>query len=207
MAYLALVRHGESEWNAKGLWTGLVDVSLTKKGRQEARIAAENLEEIKFDVGFTSKLKRAKGTIEEIKKTLKATFPVYEDEALNERDYGNLTGKNKWEIKKQVGEEEFRKIRRGWNYPIPQGERLKDVYDRVVPYYLQKIKPRLLEGKNILVAAHGNSLRALIKYLENIKDSQIPNLELAIGEIYLYKIDNQGNIVSKEIKAINHNIP
>lgn len=207
MAYLVLVRHGESQWNAKGLWTGLIDVPLTEKGREEAKSAAGYLKNIRFDFGFTSKLKRAKETIEEIKKALKTDFPICEDAALNERDYGIFTGKNKWEIKKQVGEEEFHKIRRGWDYPIPSGETLRDVYNRVVPYYLKNIKPRLLEGKNVLVAAHGNSLRALVKHLESIKDSQIANIELAVGEVYLYNIDNQGEIVSKEIKTVSQSVP
>lgn len=207
MSYLVLVRHGESTWNAKGLWTGLVDVSLTQKGRREARSCAKYLKNIKFDVGFTSKLKRARETIEEIKKTLKINFPVYEDEALNERDYGELTGKNKWEIKKKLGEEEFLKIRRGWDYPIKGGETLKDVYQRVVPYFLENIQPMLKQGQNILISAHGNSLRALVKYLENIPDTQIPNLELAIGEVCIYQMTDKGKVLSKKVEAITHDVP
>lgn len=188
MSYLALIRHGESEWNKKGLWTGLADVSLTEKGRKQSRAAANSLKRIKIDVGFTSKLKRGKEALLEIKKTLGADFPVFEDKALNERDYGEFTGKNKWEIKKQVGEEEFLKIRRGWDYPISGGESLKDVFQRVVPFYLENILPRLRQGQNVLISAHGNSLRALIKHLEQMDDEQISNLELAFGGVYIYQI-------------------
>lgn len=201
MAYLVLVRHGESIWNAKGLWTGLVDVSLSEKGKEEAVLAAKALQDIKFDVGFTSLLKRSLETIEEIKNNLGGEFPIYQNKALNERDYGEMTGKNKWEIKKKFGEKEFLQIRRAWNYPIKGGETLKDVYNRVVPYYRQQILPELKIGKNVLVVAHGNSLRALVKYLEKIKDIDIPKLEIATGEIYVYKIDKNGNILSKEVKG------
>lgn len=200
MTYLALVRHGESVWNAKGLWTGLIDVSLSEKGKKEAILAAKALKDIKFDIGFTSVLKRSKETIDEIKNVVGKNFPIFEDPALNERDYGQMTGKNKWEIKEKLGEMEFIKIRRAWNYPIKGGETLKDVYSRVVPYYLKQILPQLKLGKNVLVVAHGNSLRALVKYLEEIPDDKIEKLEIATGEIYLYQIDEKGSIISKEIK-------
>lgn len=201
MRYLVLVRHGESVWNAKGLWTGLVDVSLSEKGKKEAVLVAKVLRNIKFDVGFTSILKRSIETIVKIKNVLQADFPIYQDQALNERDYGQMTGKNKWEVKQKLGEKEFLKIRRAWNYPLVGGETLKDVYARVVPYYRQQILPELKAGKNVLVVAHGNSLRALVKYLEKIKDIDIPKLEIATGEIYIYQIDKNGNILAKEIRG------
>lgn len=198
MAYLALVRHGQSEWNAKGLWTGFTNVSLNDKGREEAKMAANALKNIHFDLAFTSLLKRAKETYEIIKDVLNfKNIPLFEDVALNERDYGIFTGKNKWKVKKEVGEEEFLKIRRSWDYPIPNGESLKDVYNRVVPYYQTKILPELKIGKNVIVSASGNSIRALVKYLENISDEEIAKLEIATGEIYLYQIDDEGEIVSK----------
>ncbi len=207
MSYLALVRHGESEWNAKGLWTGWKDIPLTQKGIEQAKTAGVSLKDIKFDLGFTSILSRVKQTMDEMKKVLNQQFPVIEDKALNERNYGVYTGKNKWEIKKEVGEEEFLKIRRGWDHPIPRGECLKDVYQRAIPYYEENILPKLKAGKNVLVSAHGNSLRALVKYLENIPDDKISKLELAIGEVYLYTIDNNGKAVSKEIRASTNEIP
>lgn len=198
MAYLVLVRHGESIWNAKGLWTGFTDVSLSEKGKKESQVAGKLIKNIKFDVAFSSPLVRAKETLDEIKKELsESNFPAYEDAALNERNYGEFTGKNKWDIKKQVGDDVFLKIRRAWDYPIPKGETLKDVYNRTVPYYKNQILPQLIAGKNVLVSAHGNSLRALVKYLENISDEDIAKLEIATGEIYVYQIDENGNVISK----------
>ncbi|MEK7516977.1 MAG: 2,3-diphosphoglycerate-dependent phosphoglycerate mutase [Patescibacteria group bacterium] len=199
MAKLIFVRHGESEWNAKGVWTGLTDISLSEKGREEAILAGSKLKNSKIDLAYTSPLIRAKQTLSEIKNVLNlSNLETIENLALNERDYGELTGKNKWQIEEEVGRDKFQKIRRGWNTPIQNGETLKDVYNRVVPYYQSEILPKLQEGKNILIVAHGNSLRALVKYLENISDYGVENLEIATGEIYVYEIDQNGNIISKE---------
>jgi len=199
MAYLILVRHGESEWNEKGLWTGLTDIGLTEKGKEEARLAGEKLKVLPVDFAFTSQLIRAKQTLDEVKNVLGIDVPTFEDKALNERDYGIYTGKNKWEIQKEVGEEQFQKIRRGWDVPIQNGESLKDVYNRVIPYYQSEILPKLKDGKNILIVAHGNSLRALTKYLENISDKNISKLEIEIGEVNVFEIDNNENIITKKI--------
>ena len=202
MAYLVLIRHGESEWNAKGLWTGWTDIPLSAKGHEEAKLAGEALKDIQFDLAYTSALKRAKETLVDIQKvTGQMDLPTTEDKALNERNYGDLTGKNKWEVKEQVGEEAFQKLRRSWDYPPPNGESLKMVYERVLPYYENEILPKLKEGKNIIIAAHGNSLRALIKHLDNISDEEIPNLEMATGGIYIYQIDPEGKVLSKEIRG------
>ncbi|OGH19768.1 MAG: hypothetical protein A3D74_02335 [Candidatus Levybacteria bacterium RIFCSPHIGHO2_02_FULL_37_13] len=199
MAHLILIRHGESLWNAKGVWTGLTDISLSEKGKEEARTAGASLKNTKIDIAFTSALKRAKETLSEIKKTLNLnSLPTIESKALNERDYGYLTGKNKWEIEKEVGDKMFLKIRRGWNTPIKNGETLKDVYERVVPYYQTVISPKLKDGKNVLIVAHGNSLRALVKYLENISDHGVETLEIATGEIYVYEANINGTIISKK---------
>lgn len=185
MAKLFLVRHGESEWNKLGLWTGWTDIDLTEKGKEEARQAGEKLKNEKIDVVYVSDLKRAAQTFEEIKKVCDLKdFEYKVSPAIKERDYGIYTAKNKWQIKEEVGEEEFQKIRRGWDVAIPEGESLKDVYDRVVPYYESDIKKDLEAGKNVLVVAHGNSLRALVKYLKNISEDEIPNLEIATGEVY-----------------------
>jgi 2,3-bisphosphoglycerate-dependent phosphoglycerate mutase len=206
MAYLALVRHGESEWNTLGLWTGWRDVALTEKGHAEARQAAEALDGIKLDVAYTSKLQRARQTRDDVTATLGIRdLPVIEDAALNERDYGDLTAKNKWDVQKEYGEEQFLKWRRSWDYPVPGGETLKDVYARVAPYYDQRILPDLKAGKNVIVAAHGNSLRALVKHLENIPDDEIASLEIGTGEVYLYEVDPSGKIISKTIRATNPN--
>ena len=206
MAYLILVRHGESLWNKEGKWTGFTDIELSEKGHDEAKEAGSLLKKYPIDLAYVSVLKRAKQTLDDINATrVLPVLEVIKDKALNERDYGDFTGKNKWEVKKQVGDETFTKIRRSWDYPIPNGESLKDVYNRVIPYYKKEIEPKLKMGKNILISAHSNSLRALVKYLENISDIDIPKLEIATGEIYVYQIDKEGKIVSKEIIGAHPN--
>ncbi len=200
MAYLILVRHGESEWNKQGLWTGLHDSLLSEKGKEEAKQAAKKLEHIPIDLAYTSILSRAKETCNILLKTLDKNVSITQAKALNERDYGDFTGKNKWQIQQLVGEEQFLKIRRSWDFPIPNGESLKQVYERVFPYFETEILPKLQIGKNILICAHGNSLRSLIKYLENVSDAEIPTVEIKTGQIYLYTIDQNGNVTSKEIR-------
>jgi len=205
MSYLVLVRHGKSEWNEKGLWTGWRDIPLAPAGFDEAKRTGEQLHDITFDKAYTSDLTRAQQTLDEILKVLNQTPPIEKDKALNERDYGDYTEKNKWDIQQEVGEEEFQKIRRSWDYPPPNGESLKMVYERVLPYYKDHIEPELKNGENVLVAAHGNSLRALVKYLENISDSDIATLEIGTGEAYIYELDRDGKIVSKKIRGENVN--
>ena len=200
MAYLILIRHGESTWNAVNAWTGLTDISLDEKGREQARKDAELIRDFPIDLAFTSNLRRAQQTLDEIKSALHTNPPTQASPALNERDYGDFTGRNKLEVEKEYGQEQYFKWRRGWDEPIPNGETLKDVYERVVPYYKEQILPEIKSGKNILISAHGNSLRALIKYLENISDDDIPNTELKTGEIYIYQLDPEGKVISKEIK-------
>lgn len=203
---LVLIRHGASSYNEQGLWTGLTDVDLSEKGRQEARECADLISDIPFDYVFTSVLKRSQQTWEEINNVLKVQVQERSDKALNERDYGDYTGKNKWEVKKEIGEEEFLKIRRSWDQPIPNGETLKNVYERVVPFYQQEIEPLIKDGKNILIVAHGNSLRALVKYLENISDADIPKVELATGEVFVYTINKEGKVEEKEVRGHRENL-
>ncbi len=204
ISYLALVRHGESAWNALGQWTGWTDIELTDAGREEARRAAEVLRDIPFHISHTSDLKRAQETLSIMLGHLRLSIPVNKHPAIKERNYGSLTGKNKWKIKKEYGEEQFMLWRRSWDHQVPEGESLKDVHSRVVPYYQRHIEPDLKLGKNVLVAAHGNSLRALVKHLENISDGDIPRLEIATGEVYLYHIEvGVGKILKKEIRATN----
>ncbi|MBP9719561.1 MAG: 2,3-diphosphoglycerate-dependent phosphoglycerate mutase [Candidatus Levybacteria bacterium] len=195
---LVLVRHGQSEWNATGKWTGWTDIPLSETGEKEARDVGQKLTDIHFDFGFTSVLQRAQQTMEAIQHVLQQPFAVTASEKLNERNYGVYTGKNKWEIKEKIGEEEFMKLRRSWDYPIEKGESLKQVYERVIPYYKGEVLPLLEKGQHILIAAHGNSLRALIKYLENIPDDKISSVELATGEALVYEISPEGKIVSKK---------
>jgi 2,3-bisphosphoglycerate-dependent phosphoglycerate mutase len=198
MAYLILVRHGESEWNKQELWTGWADIALSEKGIEQARQVGEKLKGVRIDFAYTSALIRTKQTLDEIKSTLGVDMPTFEDKALNEKNYGIYMGKNKWEVKKEVGDDLFLKIRRSWDYQIPEGESLKMVYERVVPYYENEILPKIKAGSNVMIVASDNSLRALIKYLENISDSDIAKLELKVGEANLFEIDNAGKILSKK---------
>jgi len=203
MAYLVLVRHGTSIYNEKGLWTGWDDPELNEKGKEDAQTAGENLKDIHFDEAYCSELIRHKQTLRIILDTIKQPdVPTTESNALKERDYGDYTGKNKWEIKKNVSEKEFLGIRRGWDYPLPNGESLKQVYEREIPYYESTILPQLKEGKNVLIAGSGNNPRALVKYLEDISDDQISKVEIAPGEIYVYEINELGEVTHKEIR--NH---
>ena len=203
MAYLALVRHGTSTYNEKGIWAGWDDPELTEKGKEDAKVAGEHLKDIHFDEAYTSDLTRHKQTLQIILKTLNQTdIHTTESNAVKERDYGDFTAQNKWEVKKKLGEEEFLKLRRSWDYPVPNGESLKQVYEREIPYYQSTIQPHLIEGKNVLIASSGNSLRALVKYLENISDEDIASVQIAPGEIYLYTINQLGEITAKEIR--NH---
>ena len=152
MAYLVLVRHGQSTYNEKGVWTGWLDPDLTEMGKKEAELAGKRLSDIHFDYAFTSALKRAQDTLRIILQTINQTaILATTNPALNERSYGDYAGKNKWEIKTQVGDTIFQKIRRGWDYPIPDGETLKTVYGRVVPYFENEILPKVKEGKNVIV--------------------------------------------------------
>jgi 2,3-bisphosphoglycerate-dependent phosphoglycerate mutase len=207
MGYLTLVRHGQSQWNIEGLWTGWHDISLTEVGHEEARRTADALRDITFDRAYTSELVRAQQTLDDIIQVLgQQNIPIVRAIELNERHYGDLTGKNKWAVREEYGEEQFLRWRRGWDEKIPNGETLKDVYDRVVPYYEREIFPKLQAGESVLVTAHGNSLRALIKYLENISEDVIPSLEVGTGEAYVYQVGPGGEIISKEIRAVNPNL-
>ncbi len=202
MAYLVLVRHGQSEWNALGLWTGHSDVALTEQGRDEALRAAEHLQDITFHKAYTSKLTRAQQTLHEIKQALRHTeLETIEHEALNERHYGDYTGKNKWEIKDAIGEEEFTKLRRTWDHPVPNGETLKDVHARALPFFEEHILADLKAGKNVIVAAHGNTLRALMKHLDEVADEDVHHLEIGTGEVHMYEIDEDGKVIAKELRA------
>lgn len=204
MAYLVLVRHGQSEWNVLGKWTGLTDVALTDEGRAEARRAANMLEDIDLHKAYSSKLKRVVHTLDEIVTHLnRHDLERTEHEALNERDYGELTGKNKWQVKEEHGEEQFMKWRRSWDHPVPGGETLQDVSKRVVPYYEEHILKDLKAGKNVIIAAHGNSLRALMKHLESISDDAAHTVEIGTGEVLVYDIDPAGQLQKKEIRLAN----
>lgn len=197
---LVLVRHGQSEWNLKNLFTGWRDVDLTEKGVAEAREAARKLKAqgIKFDVAFTSALKRAQRTLDLMLGELSQTsIPVIKNQALNERDYGDLVGLNKDDARKKWGEEQVHIWRRSYDVAPPGGESLKDTLARTLPYYITDILPRVLRGEHVLVAAHGNSLRALVMVLDKHTPESIPKLNLETGVPMIYRLNADSTVASK----------
>lgn len=208
MGKLIITRHGESEWNATGRWTGLTDVNLTAKGRHEAELMGEKLRDIRIDHAFTSEQIRTVQTLEGILKGAGQEGVAFDRRwGINERDYGEYTGLNKWQVKEEVGEEAFNGIRRDWDYPVPGGETLKDVYKRAVPFLQKEVLPLLVRGKNVLLVAHGNSIRSLIKYIENISDQGIANVEMIFGTILLYELDKEGHMAAKDERKIDTVLP
>ena len=190
---LVLVRHGQSEWNQKNLFTGWKNPSLTLKGKKEAEQTGENLKgkNIAFDIHYTSELKRAQLTGEIILSILKQeSIKTIKNIALNERNYGDLSGLNKDDARKKWGEKQVHTWRRSFDEPPPGGESLKDTAERVIPYFKNVIKPNL-EKNNILICAHGNSLRALVMHIEEISSEEIVKLEIATGEPIFYKVKNK----------------
>jgi 2,3-bisphosphoglycerate-dependent phosphoglycerate mutase len=188
---LVLVRHGQSEWNLKNLFTGWRDVGLTEKGVSEAKTAGSKLREqgLDFDIAYTSALKRAQDTLTLILEELNQSgLETVKDVALNERDYGDLTGLNKDDARKKWGEEQVLIWRRSYDVAPPGGESLKDTLARALPYYMRRIQPDVLSGKCVLVAAHGNSLRALIMAIEGLTPEQILKRELDTGVPIIYEL-------------------
>ena len=190
--FLVLVRHGQSEWNEKNLFTGWKNPNLTEQGIEEARKAGSKIKSINldFDLHFTSELLRAQITGEIIQREIDQQIKTIKNIALNERDYGDLSGLNKDEARKKWGEKQVHLWRRSYDTPPPGGESLKDTSDRVIPYFKKTIKPELEMKKNILITAHGNSLRALIKNIEDITATDIVKLEIATGEPIIYSFSN-----------------
>ena len=203
-AKLVLVRHGESLWNLENRFTGRVDIELSEKGRQEAHFAGRQLKSLHFEEAFTSALKRAQETLKIILEEIKLTdIPTFKDQALNERHYGDLQGLNKAETAKKYGDAQVHLWRRSYDVQPPNGESLKDTAARVLPYFQSKVMPEVQKGKNILVVAHGNSLRAAIMFLENLSPEKIISIEIATGQPWIYEINSAGQIVSKEISPKN----
>ncbi len=196
---LVLVRHGQSEWNLKNLFTGWKDPDLTEQGVQEA-ISAGNLlkaENLNFDIAFTSVLTRAQRTLNLILTQLdQEGLETIKDQALNERDYGDLTGLNKDDAREKWGEEQVHIWRRSYDVPPPGGESLKNTAERVMPYYEEKIVPEITAGKNVIIAAHGNSLRSLIMKLENLSPEEILKRELGTGVPILYTFNEDGSVAN-----------
>ncbi|MBN9066618.1 MAG: 2,3-bisphosphoglycerate-dependent phosphoglycerate mutase [Rhizobiales bacterium] len=199
---LVLVRHGQSEWNLKNLFTGWRDVGLTDKGREEARAAGEKLKArgLKFDIAYTSALTRAQKTCGIILDVLgQGGLQTIRDQALNERDYGDLSGLNKDDARKKWGEEQVHVWRRSYDIQPPGGESLRDTGARVWPYYLHEMQPHVLGGKTMLVAAHGNSLRALIMALDGLSPDEVVRLELGTGVPIIYQLNADSSVASKEV--------
>jgi 2,3-bisphosphoglycerate-dependent phosphoglycerate mutase len=199
---LVLVRHGESEWNKLNLFTGWRDVGLTETGVAEAHRAGKLIKEqgFHFDIAFTSALKRAQLTLGFILEEIgQQGLETIKDQALNERDYGDLSGLNKDDARKRWGEEQVHIWRRSFDIAPPGGESLKDTAARVLPYYEAQILPQIKAGKNVLVAAHGNSLRALIMQLDKLSPEEIVKLNLGTGEPYVYRLNADGTAASKTI--------
>jgi 2,3-bisphosphoglycerate-dependent phosphoglycerate mutase len=198
---LVLVRHGQSEWNLKNLFTGWRDVDLTEKGIEEARAAGRRLKAqgLRFDVAFTSVLVRAQRSLDLMLEEMgQKNIPVLKDQALNERDYGDLSGLNKDDARAKWGEEQVRVWRRSYDVAPPGGESLKDTAARVLPYYIQDILPRVLRGDNLIVVAHGNSLRALVMVLEHLSPAEIVVREIATGVPLIYRLNADSTVAEKK---------
>jgi len=199
---LVLVRHGQSEWNLLNLFTGWKDPDLTAQGVKEATAAGTRLKALgyKYDVAYTSVLTRAQHTLRLILGEIgQPDLQTIKDQALNERDYGELTGLNKDDARKKWGEEQVHIWRRSFDVPPPGGESLKNTAERTLPYFNAEILPRVLKGENVLVAAHGNSLRSIIMDLEKLSGEEIVARELATGEPIVYELNEDGSIKSKKV--------
>jgi 2,3-bisphosphoglycerate-dependent phosphoglycerate mutase len=201
---LVLVRHGQSEWNLQNLFTGWRDVGLTEKGIAEARAAGRQLKALglRFDIAFTSALTRAQRTLDLMLEELgQRSISVLRDQALNERDYGDLSGLNKDDARRKWGEEQVHVWRRSYDVAPPGGESLKDTAARVLPYYVQEILPRVLRGERTLVSAHGNSLRALVMVLDHLSPQEIVKRELATGVPLIYRLNADSTVAERQVMA------
>jgi 2,3-bisphosphoglycerate-dependent phosphoglycerate mutase len=200
MALLVLVRHGESQWNLENRFTGWIDIPLTEKGREEARRAAEKIRDIHFDRAYTSVLQRATESLDIMLQVIgQQGIPVAYDRALNERHYGDLQGLNKAETAEKFGKKQVHLWRRSYDVAPPGGESLKDTAARTLPYFEAHILPDLRAGKNVLVSAHGNSLRSIVMQLDQLTREQVMELNLATGVPIVYEFSPDLQIISKKI--------
>ncbi|WP_447975141.1 2,3-bisphosphoglycerate-dependent phosphoglycerate mutase [Nitrospira sp. Kam-Ns4a] len=198
MAQLVLLRHGQSQWNLENRFTGWVDVPLSPKGEEEAREAGRKLRGFRFDRAFTSVLTRASETLRLVLEVIGQTdIPIEKDQALNERMYGDLQGLNKDETAKKYGAQQVKLWRRSYDVRPPGGESLKDTAERVLPYYERQIRPHLLAGRNVLVSAHGNSLRALVMHLDRLTPEEVLELNIPTGVPLLYEFDARGDVIGR----------
>lgn len=202
MGTLILIRHGQSQWNLENRFTGWTDVDLTEQGTKDARACGEVLKEFRFDLSFTSRLKRAQFTLANALSVQGQTdLPREADSALNERHYGDLQGLNKAETVEKFGEDQVKQWRRSYNVRPPNGESMEDCERRTLPFFLQYILPHVNEGKTVIVAAHGNSMRPIMKYLENMTPDAASTMELKFCTPYIYKIED-GKMISREERDV-----
>ncbi len=207
MAKLIIVRHHESEWNKLGQWTGIRDTHLTPYGFQKSTEMGLLLKDIHIDLAFASMQVRSIETLSCMLEALNLFHvPTTHTAALNERDYGDYTGKNKWEMEQLIGEKQWNSIRREWDCPVPNGETLKMVYARVVPFFLGHILPLLQQEKNVLVVSHGNAIRALIKYIEQVSDEEVCHIEMLFGGVLIYDLDQEGHVLHKEVRKVSSDV-
>ena len=201
MSKLIILRHGESEWNKLNLFTGWEDVSLTDQGKIEAKLAAFAIQNLKVDVNhaYTSALKRASKTLEIVLNVLKKDIPIISDQALNERNYGSLTGMNKDEARNKWGDEQVKLWRRSYDIAPENGESLKDTCNRTIPYFKKNILPKLHDGENVIITAHGNSLRSIIMHVEDLSEEAIVNVEVTTGIPIVYEYENKKIIKKTEL--------
>jgi 2,3-bisphosphoglycerate-dependent phosphoglycerate mutase len=196
---LILVRHGQSEWNLQNRFTGWTDVSLTRKGRAEARQAGKLIQGLNIDKAYTSDLRRAKDSLKIMLRTNHWQIPVQRHRALNERHYGRLQGLNKAATARRCGKKQVQKWRRSWNVAPPGGESIKMTAQRTIPYYERTIAKDLKQGKNVLVVAHSNSLRALVRKLDNISPRQVGTIKINTGVPMVYQMATDGSVLSKKV--------
>lgn len=196
MGRIVLLRHGESQWNLENRFTGWVDVPLSPKGEEEAKKAGEKLQSYRFDRAFSSVLMRANETLRIVLESIgQPTIPIEKDQALNERMYGDLQGLNKAETAKQYGEQQVKVWRRSYDIRPPGGESLKDTAERVLPYYERRIQPSVARGETIIIAAHGNSLRALVMHLDRLSKEEVLELNIPTGAPLVYEIGEGGKVL------------
>ena len=203
MPKLVLVRHGQSFWNLQNRFKGWVDVPLTEKGKEEAFKAGELLKDIRFQVAYTSDLSRAQDTLKIILEVIGLNIPVIKNQALNERDYGDLTGLNKDRAREKYGKEIVHLWRRSFDIPPPKGESLKDTAARTIPFLERAILGDIAIGNNVLVVAHGNSNRSIVMHLENLGPEEIVKVELPTGQPIVYDLDENGKVLNKEIRHLD----
>jgi 2,3-bisphosphoglycerate-dependent phosphoglycerate mutase len=207
MSKLIIARHHESDWNKMGLWTGMRDRHLTEYGFSKSAEMGLLIKEIQIGKAFASMQVRS---IETLSSMLDAMGQFHvktvHSEMINERDYGDYTGKNKWDMEKLIGEEQWESVRRDWDCPVPNGETLKMVYKRAVTFYLDKIVPPVVAGENVLVVSHGNAIRAMMKYIERIPDEKVRDIEMLFGEVVIYEIDLGGHMITKEIRKVKSTV-